>query len=112
MKLSTKIVSSIVVLVLFICLGIGITAIVISYSVVSNVAKESLMTQAEIGKRLVEAEIESELLLLQDIASRSELKSLDWKLQHANLVDIIEQTGYLDFGVMHSNGTTHYFMGN
>ncbi len=111
MKLSTKVVTSIVTLVLFICLGIGITAIVISYSQVNNIARKSLMTQAETGRRLVEAEIRNEFVILQDIANETEMKSLNWEDQREHLASIVDQAHFLDFGIMDPDGTVRYVLG-
>ncbi len=98
-------------LILFICLGIGITAIAISYTVVNDISRKSLVTQAATGKKLIEAELRSELVLLQDIANNVEIKSLDWETQWANLIESIKQTGFLDIGVMDPDGTVRYVLG-
>ncbi len=112
MKLSTRIVTNIVVLVLLICLGIGITGILISYSVVNKIARESLITQAEMAKKLVEMEIESRLALLLDVVDKPELRSLDWRIQQQELINDVERLDYLDLGVMDADGTVRYVLGN
>ncbi len=110
MKLSSKIVVYIVVLVLVIAAGLGFTSVFIANRVVNKMAEQSLKMQAELGEKLVNERITSQLAILQEVANRPEVKSLDWETQRENLRDDVQRLGYLEFGIITPDGNTQYVL--
>ncbi|QQO09648.1 methyl-accepting chemotaxis protein [Breznakiella homolactica] len=112
MKLSQKIILYIVIIILFISLGIGITSLVISYNVIQSTADQSLMKQAESGKKLLDVTISSQLTILEEVVSQPEVKTMDWEIQREALRNDVERLGYIDFGVIVPDGTVRYVLGD
>ncbi|ULQ60570.1 methyl-accepting chemotaxis protein [Brucepastera parasyntrophica] len=112
MKLSRKITAYIVILVLFVSIGIGLTSTVLAYRVVIKMAEQSLTMQAETGRKLLDETIFSQLIILQEIAGKPAVETLDWASQKAGLRDDVERLGYLDFGIIDPDGTTRYVLGD
>ena len=110
MKLSKKISLFIGILVIFISFGMGLTAIFNSTKIINSMAKQSLLTQAEFGNRLVNQEIDFRFSLLDEIADRPEIKGMDFKLQRDTLRAEVKKLGYLDFGIMSPDSYVSYIV--
>ncbi len=112
MKLSKKITLYIVILVLVICVGLGLTSVAAAYNAITAMANQSLQIQAQTGTMLVDEIVESQLALLGEIAGKPEVTSLDWETQREALRPDVERLGYIDFGIITPDGTTRYVLGD
>ncbi len=110
MKLSKKITLFIGILVIFISFGMGLTAIFNSTKIINSMAKQSLLTQAEFGNRLINQEIDFRFSLLHEIADLPEIKGMDFKLQRDTLRAEVNKLGYLDFGIMSPDSYVSYIV--
>ena len=110
MKLSQKISVITGILVFFISIGMGLTALVNSSKIITTMAKQSLLMQAEIGGKLVFEQAATRLSILQEIANYPEIKGMDWEVQHKVLHPVAERLGYLDMGIVTPDGTASYVL--
>jgi methyl-accepting chemotaxis protein len=56
--------------------------------------------------------VDSELLILQELASEPPVRSLDWESQYNALIGEIDRIGYMDLAIVSPNGTARYMKGN
>ncbi|MDR3337896.1 MAG: methyl-accepting chemotaxis protein [Treponema sp.] len=109
MKLSAKISLWIGLLVFFIVVCIGTTAVIVTNRIVEDAAEKSLQNQAGATVQLIkEGIIESELKVLYELANRVRTQSMVWETQRDSLISDIDRLGYLDFGIVSPDGTAHY----
>jgi signal transduction histidine kinase/CheY-like chemotaxis protein len=72
-------------------------------------AEKSLQNQSKIAAQLIsDGVIRRELNVLYELASRPEIKTMDWEAQRHSLLPDIGRLGYLDFGIVGMDGTAHY----
>ncbi len=64
------------------------------------------------GGMLVENKIQNQLLELQSIANKNEIKSMDWNIQKSELEKDIDYFDFLGLGIVHSDGTALYSDGS
>ncbi|MDR1470595.1 MAG: bacteriohemerythrin [Spirochaetaceae bacterium] len=112
MKLSVRISLLISVLVLSLTVAIGLTAFIVSSSIIEDTARESLENQAALGADLVTASVDAQLRILQEFAVRAEMRAMDMEnLRNLNTSfgDSIDRTGFLDVAVVTPDGTARYY---
>ena len=108
MKLSLKIPLLIGTIIFIVSTSIGLLSILVASKVVEETAYVSLLDQAIGGTDLVSLELHARLDILQEIANREEVKSLDWERQRRSLLPDVERIGYLDLAVLDMQGQAHY----
>ncbi len=97
-------------LLLFVALGLGGAALLLSTRVVTEMADKSLRDQSSTGARMIREELESQLALLQEVANRDAVTTMDWAAQQESLRDDVERLGYLDFGIVGLDGVSRYVL--
>lgn len=115
LNLSKQIALFVGVLVLIICLGLGITAYKVSSDGLIDEAEEALLLLAGEGVRSIEAAIQGNIDVLETIAGREAIKSMDWVAQLPLLQQDfsgLQNRGYLGLGVVSPDGTTRYVDGS
>ena len=110
MKLSRKISLSILALVAVIAIGLGIAAILVATKITGDMSAQSLSLQASTGAKLVRSEVASQLALLQEVANRSQVRSMDWEMQKRELGSAAGELGCLEIGVTAPDGSTRYVL--
>ena len=110
MKLSRKISLSILALVVVISIGLGVAATLIATKITSDISTQSLSMQALTGAKLVRSDVSSELALLQEVANRSQVRSMDWETQRKELGEAAGDLACLDIGVTSPDGSTRYVL--
>jgi methyl-accepting chemotaxis protein len=108
MKLVIRISLLIGILVLFVTLAIGIVATVQSTQTQKETVEKTLLDVADLGSLLLSSEIHAQLDILQELANRVPVRSMDWETQSASLKGDIERSGYLDFAIVDKTGQAHY----
>jgi methyl-accepting chemotaxis protein len=109
MKLSLRISRVIGILVFVMTVLLGVASVVIASGIVQNAAETSLDSQVDMAAGLISiSAIGSPLGILQELANRAETRSMEWETQRDGLIDDIEPHGYLDFGIVRSDGNAHY----
>ena len=108
MTLARKISIFSAVLAIFISLGIGTAAILVSTRTAEDLVRGSLERQAEMGASLVRTTLESQLFALQGVSSQEAVASMKWETQKPILAREAERLGYQDLGVVDRNGSARY----
>ncbi|MDR1867071.1 MAG: methyl-accepting chemotaxis protein [Treponema sp.] len=108
MQLAPKISLLIGVLVFMISLGIGSAAVIVSLRVVEEIAYSALLSQADSSAFIVSAEIEAQLAVLQELANRIRVRTMNYEEQREALLPDIDRLGYLDFGIADMQGHVRY----
>jgi methyl-accepting chemotaxis protein len=108
MKLAGKM--SVVIIILLI-ISFGITG-TISYISASNALTNSIETNlensAEDGARLIATMRDNMKNIAEMVASRGEIKAMNWATQKTSLQKIAKQIGYLNIGVADKQGHANY----
>jgi methyl-accepting chemotaxis protein len=112
MNLSRKISLFIGALVVFIAAGMGVTAMAVSSKVVSQMAENFLLAQADMGAKLVRSTVSSQLAVLQELANRLSTKTMVWEMQKESLAPDIKRLGYEDFAIVSPTGFASYILGD
>lgn len=115
LNLSRKIALYVGLLTLVISLAFSFAAVTLGSSAVEESANETLMLLAEEGADIVEGAIEGNINVMDTIAREGQVRSMDWEIQKAALDNhfaVLENEGYLVFGVVSPDGTTRYIDGS
>ena len=112
MKLTYRIPLFVGGLALIVSLGGGLASIVLSSRVISGMGKDSLHSQAQTGARMIREELVSQLAILQEVANRETVRTMDWPAQQQSLEPDVDRLGYLDFGIVTPDGISHYILEN
>ncbi|MDR1149196.1 MAG: hypothetical protein LBK66_11250, partial [Spirochaetaceae bacterium] len=99
MKLSARISLLTGVLLFVLTIAIGFTAFMVSSRVIESVARESLENQAALGADLVKASISSQLRILREFASRSEVLTMNIRNLDPSFNKNIDDAGFLDIAL-------------
>jgi methyl-accepting chemotaxis protein len=108
MKLSVQIPLLIGASIFVVSASIGLLAIVVASGVVEETARLSLLNQAIQGTDMVRQELNARLAVLQELASREEVKSLEWERQKTSLLPQVDRLGYLDLAIVDMQGQASY----
>jgi methyl-accepting chemotaxis protein len=111
MTVAKRIVILISLMVLVVSLSLGILAITIASRVVMRDAQASMLGQAEIAAKLVSEVIHSRLNTLQELASQHDVRSMDFELQKAALIEEIDHVGADDFAIVYPDGSSPHLKG-
>ncbi|HHT37504.1 MAG: methyl-accepting chemotaxis protein [Candidatus Wallacebacter cryptica] len=104
-RIAVKIGVSVGVLILVICLGLGFLAYLRGSSAVINLVEAVLVMQAEEAAHYVESRLETHISLLEAIAARPEIQSMDWSQQQPVLQSELKRLGvYEALSVVYPNG--------
>ena len=110
MKLSKKISVIIASIVFFISIGMGLTAIINTTKVITDMARQSLLMQANVGSKLIADSINSNLQILKGITKSPEVKSMDIAKYEDFLKAEAESRGYIDMGIATPDGQVSYVL--
>ena len=108
MKLLGKISLLIGILVLFISVSIGSILIVVLTDAETKSAKDSLLQIAELGSEILNANVQNQLAVFQEVANRSQTRTMVWETQYESLASDIDRLGYLDIAVVDTAGQARY----
>jgi methyl-accepting chemotaxis protein len=111
MAIAKRIVVLISLVVLMVSLSLGILAITIATNVVKRDAEVSMLSQAEIAAELVSETLHARLNLLQELANRREVRSMDFETQKAALIDEIDNIGADDLAIVYPDGNAPHIKG-
>jgi methyl-accepting chemotaxis protein len=108
MKLLGRISLLIGVLVLFISVSIGSILIVVLTDSQTESAKSSLLHIAELGSEILNANVDNQLAIFQEVANRARTRTMVWETQAESLAADIDRLGYLDIAVVNTAGQARY----
>ncbi len=108
-KIKTRIITFSLVSMLFVSIGFGIIAYYLSSKAIQITLEHTLTALAERGAKEVEAKIELYSTILEGIANRNVVRSMDWEgKQKSALQNELERTFYIGMGVVDLNGKAKY----
>ena len=108
-RIGVRIALSVGVLLLTSFLGLGFLAYYNGSAAVLREVERALQMQAVKAGEFIESRFETQLAILNVLAERSEMKSMNWELQRSVLQEgALEIGGFLAFGVVSPDGTTRY----
>ncbi|SFH99166.1 methyl-accepting chemotaxis sensory transducer with Cache sensor [Tindallia magadiensis] len=110
MNLSKRIILYMALLILLVAGGLGLTAMRFSAGMVTNQAEEMLSGLAHDGAELVSEGITLRLEVLQEVAMRDSVRTMDFETQQEALAPHVERLGFMDFGIVTPDGTATYVM--
>ncbi|PYG86843.1 methyl-accepting chemotaxis sensory transducer with Cache sensor [Ruminiclostridium sufflavum DSM 19573] len=104
MKLSSKIGMLLTVVIVIIASGLGTLSAYLSEIAILDRAELNITQIGKECSRYIDLSISSRIQILQEIADRTEIKSMDWNTQRAALKDEVEELGYIELAVMEPSG--------
>ena len=108
-RIGVRIALSVGVLLLTSFLGLGFLAYYNGSAAVLREVERALQMQAVKAGEFIESQFETQLAILNMLAERSEMKSMNWELQRSVLQEgALEIGGFFAFGVVSPDGTTRY----
>ncbi len=110
MKLSAKIGMFVTILIVIIAFGLGIFSAYFSNDIIMEEEKESLTQIGNEASMYIDLNISSRIKILQEVANRNEIKSMQFDTQRIELTDDVERLGYIDLGIVQPSGETNYVL--
>jgi methyl-accepting chemotaxis protein len=110
MKLSTKIALYVGSVILIIAMGLGVLASYFSGEALLNKAESNLEQMGSEGSKYVDLSVSSKIQILQEIANKAEVRSMDWNTQKDVLKEDVERLGYLDLAIVKPSGDASYVL--
>lgn len=104
-KISTKISLYVGLIVLVVCAGLGVIAYYNGSSAVLNEVENALIMQAQEASRYIDSYFDVHIKMLETMAQRPEIQSMDWEQQYPVLRGEAERlTQYLALGIVDRQG--------
>jgi methyl-accepting chemotaxis protein len=91
--------------------GLAFVSDTIASGIIERTAKESLQIQSNIAASLVSETIHSRLSILQELANRVQVKTMDFETQKAALIEDIDRIGADDFAIVYTDGRAPHLKG-
>jgi len=107
-NLSKKVTLMMAVLILLSSIGLGFVSIRLSSDALVNQAIESLSNSAADGVKIIEASIERDMKVFEELSNRETTKSMNWNIQRQSLAPEMERQGYLEIGVIGKDRIAHF----
>jgi methyl-accepting chemotaxis protein len=111
MKLSLKVSLVVGGLVFLFMAGLAFVSDTIASGIIEGAAKKSLQSQSNTTASLVSEIIHSQLNVLQELANRARVKTMDFETQKEALIDEIDRIGADDFAIVYLNGISPHLKG-
>ncbi|GHU21150.1 methyl-accepting chemotaxis protein [Spirochaetia bacterium] len=108
MNISKRISIFVIFLVLVVSISLGVITIVISTRMTDNNTRDSLLDQADLAASLVSTTIHAQLGVLQELANRARVQTLDFDSQKDALLSDIDRLGFLEFAIVDMTGRANY----
>ncbi len=110
MRLSTKIALYVGSLIVVISLGLGILASYLSGQELQDKVESNLMQLGSEDSKYIDSNVASKIQILQEVANKAEVRSMDWNTQKAALKEDVERLGYLDMAILQPSGEANYVL--
>ena len=103
-----KLIGGFMVVLLLVCTGLGYIAYDRASQTVQGQIQTNLPLMAEDGAMLVEDRLNHHLTVVEGIANRDAIRSMDWEQQKRVLEQETERLGYLGMGIIDTDGEARY----
>lgn len=111
-SIGKKLMLFISIAILVVCTGLGSIAYKQSSSVLVEMAKENLLSCAKNNAQLVDREIRAQLDVLDNVAGRHVIRTMDGEIQLATLQATLERLQYIKLGIASLDGSTWFTDGS
>lgn len=111
-SIKTKLLISFIILILVSSAALGFTTLRNSSSAIKKEAEKALKTIVSESVKVTESRMETQIRILETIAFRPEIQSMNWNVQRLVLKSQLESTGFLDVAVVQPDGTAKYTDGS
>ena len=108
--MARKVTFLIVLFAIILCTVVGGISIFISSRSMTAAAEGALSDMAQLGSEKINIIVNGKLALLQEIANRSEVRTMNFNIQKSTLKDEVERLGYLDMGIVTKTGFATYVL--
>ena len=109
-NLSKRIALFVGLLIIFISITLGLTAVEYSSNIVIKTAEEAMLEYSREVAEQITALIDTRLAILNEISINEEINSMEWVKQKASLMDDVERLGYQDMAVVLPDGTARFVL--
>lgn len=110
-SIKTRLITSFLILVILSSVVLGLLSIRTGTDVITAQLESSLVEKAKEASELTYSRIESQMKILETIALREDIQSMDWELQQPVLQKIKINANLLEIGVLQEDGKVHYSSG-
>lgn len=110
-SIKTRLITSFLILVNLSSVVLGLLSIRTGTDVITAQLESSLVEKAKEASELTYSRIESQMKILETIALREDIQSMDWELQQPVLQKIKINANLLEIGVLQEDGKVHYSSG-
>lgn len=111
-SIKTKLMVYFSVLILLSCVILGIISIVVANNSLVKEVERGLTTMSYESARVTEGRILEQKKALEVIAGLEDIQSMDWRLQKPILHKQLTNTGFMDMGIVHTDGEVFYSDGS
>ena len=109
MKIGKRIMTFSVLSLFFVSFGIGFISYLLSSNALQKNIESTLIALSQQGARLVNQDLMKFKIILEGVATRNVIRSMDWEGKQAQaLKDEIERTEFIGMGIADLNGNTRY----
>jgi len=88
--------------------GVGAVCIRIAAVILEDAEREALANAAAAGANLIAESVNGKLDVLQELANRAPVRTMDYDTQRDAIAGDVERLGYLDFGIVTPDGQAVY----
>jgi len=103
-----KLIGGFLALLILVCAGLGFIAYDRAKNASLSQVQENIQLMAQDGARLVRSNLDYHLVVIQGIANRHVIRSMDWETQRPALENEISRMKYLGMGVIATDGQAMY----
>ena len=108
LNISKKIMLFVGALILVVAGGAGILSVTLGSQAVITEVENGMLEYARTAAVRVDLQVSSRIEILQEVANRQRVQTMDWTTQRMALLQDVERMGYLDIGVVTPDGQTRY----
>lgn len=103
-----KLIGGFLVLLLLVCVGLGFIAYDRATQASLEQVQENIVLMADSGAKLVRSRLDFHMAVIQGIANRNVIRSMNWDVQRPALENETARMKYLGMGVIDAAGTARY----
>jgi len=110
LNISRKIMLFVGALILLVAGGTGILSVTLGSQAVIAEVENGMLEYARTAAARVDLQVSTRIELLQEVANRQRVQTMDWTTQRMALLQDVERLDYLDIGVVTPDGKARYIL--
>lgn len=111
-SIKTQLLASTILLIAVICLVFAMITVVTVRNLLEGYVKTETNNRAVDASKLVEHQINTYISQVEDIASREDIKTMDWSIQQNVLIREAERIGFERFQICYVDETADHVVGD